>query len=253
MVTLPVAPRLPYVKTAIAAFDRQTHPNRELVIVVNGGDDEAREALLAYLGSLGRKDVRAVEVPGPAVPVGALRNVSFEEARGDVVCQWDDDDLYHPERVSRQLQAMTAADCEAAYLQEVMQYIPKAGALYWTNWAATEAKAHPGTLMARKDAGVRYDKQGRWAQLGEDLKVALDLEERGRVCRLAGQPHLFLYVNHGANSWDEAHLAMLTDRLAISKGLLSRREAQLREGLSAFQFGGPVQVCGANGPAFQIG
>ena len=46
---------------------------------------------------------------------------------------------------------------------------------------------------------------------------------------------------------------MLVRELAISRTLLARREAELRERLRAFDFGpGAVTVCGYNGVAFAI-
>jgi hypothetical protein len=66
-------------------------------------------------------------------------------------------------------------------------------------------------------------------------------------------PHLFLYVSHGSNSWDAGHHRMLASELAISRGLLKRRENEIREGLAPFDFGeGPVAIQGNNGLAFTI-
>ena len=70
---------------------------------------------------------------------------------------------------------------------------------------------------------------------------------------LEGAPHLYIYVSHAENSWDQGHHRMLADRLGLSQGLLRRREAALRDGLSVFDFGpGPVTVEGRNGPAFTL-
>jgi hypothetical protein len=70
---------------------------------------------------------------------------------------------------------------------------------------------------------------------------------------LAGAPHLYVYVSHGGNSWADDHHEMLDTRLGISRGLLLRREAQLREGLRPFDFGpGDVTVRGNNGSAFTL-
>ena len=65
------------------------------------------------------------------------RNISRESARGDIHCQWDDDDLHHPERLERQFDyLLLQAGCEAVCLQETMQFFPRARALYCTNWRA---------------------------------------------------------------------------------------------------------------------
>lgn len=208
--------------------------------------------MVAYIHALGRDDIRIVDPPG-YLTLGNLRNIAVDSARGEIICQWDDDDLYHPDRLTRQLQALRSGNFEAVYLQEVIQYFPRQRALYWTNWRATEAGAHPGTLMAWRDVPVLYPTRGEEARLGEDLCVALSLKMRGGVLRLDGQPHLFIYVSHGANSWRDGHHDMLAAQLAISRGLLLRREAELRENLRPFRFESDrLEVRGNNGLGFEI-
>jgi hypothetical protein len=70
---------------------------------------------------------------------------------------------------------------------------------------------------------------------------------------LADAPHLYVYVSHGANLWSDAHHRMWANMLAMSRGMLMRREAQIREGVGVFDFGpGPITVLGSNGPAFTL-
>lgn len=154
MVTLPVPERFEFCRRSIAAFCAQTLPRKKLVMVVNGGSDGARARLLEYVASLKRRDVRVITPPGQ-LNLGQLRNISVESATGDVLCHWDDDDLYHPERLERQVTALTTGDHEAVLLSEVVQYFPQTRSLYCTNWKATEAGGHPGTLMARRSADIR--------------------------------------------------------------------------------------------------
>ena len=254
MVTLPVRDRFVRMKQSIAGYLAQTHGRRELVVVLDGGTPEPTTAAIkAHLATLGRDDIRIHEVAGTRT-LGALRNFSGTRAVGEVVCQWDDDDLHHPERLQRQLAALVQSGAEGVCLQEVMQFFPADRSLYCTNWRATEAKAHPGTLMRWSRSEVHYPETGERARLGEDLDVVLQLQHRGAYNVLAGAPHLYVYVSHGGNSWDGGHHRMLADSLGLSRGLLSRRETALRQGLAPFDFGrGAVTVQGANGPAFVLG
>jgi glycosyltransferase involved in cell wall biosynthesis len=255
MVTLPVAGRLERLKQSVAGYLAQTHRRRELVVVVDGRTPapDPIAAIKAHLASLGRDDIRVVEPRGVRT-LGALRNVSMASARGDVFCQWDDDDLHHPLRLERQLAALAASHGRAVCLQEVMQFFAAERRLYCTNWRATEVKALPGTLMCRAASAIAYCETGEPADLSEDLELALRLIERDDYEVLAGEPHLYVYVSHGENSWADEHHRMLAARLGLSQGLLRRRAAALREGLAAFDFGpGPVTVQGANGPAFTVG
>jgi glycosyltransferase involved in cell wall biosynthesis len=253
MLTLASPARLPFLRRSIADYCVQTHGNRELVIVTDPGPTEAKTALAHHVATLGREDIRIIE-PSGVLSVGALRNFSQASARGEVFCQWDDDDMHHPERIERQLAALAGSGAEAVYLQEVMHFFPAERALYCDNWRASEYTVMPGTLMCRADAAIGYPQSGPNARLGEDSEVCGEFLRRGGLHPLAGAPHLFVYVTHGANNWDDSHHRMLADRLGVSPGLLRRREPALREGLRAFDFGADeVTVRGPSGLAFSLG
>src|SRR6185295_5725413 len=110
-----------------------------------------------------------------------------------------DDDRHHPQRIASQLSALNEAGCEAVCLQDVMHFFSRSRALYVTNWRATETKAHPGTLLCRRNHRISYPETGATASLGEDGAVLLEMMQRGGAHSLTGQPHLYIYVNHGAN------------------------------------------------------
>src|SRR5512135_2995391 len=105
MITKGANDRIDSVRRAVADYCRQSHPRRELVIVQSGGDAAARADLLIHVETLGRSDIRVFDEPESA-SLGALRNRAGALARGNVLCQWDDDDMYHPDRLSAQLAAM---------------------------------------------------------------------------------------------------------------------------------------------------
>jgi glycosyltransferase involved in cell wall biosynthesis len=252
MVTLPTPGRLASVRRSLAAYAAQTWPNRELVVVLDQGSDEDRAAVRRAARDLGRGDVRVVE-PAGALSLGALRNLSMSAALGELICLWDDDDLYHPERLAQQAAGLLASGRLASCLTEVMQFFPAERRLYLTNWGATPLEVKPAALIARRAALTPYPEAGPQARIGEDLVVLSELDARGGLHGHAGAPHLYVYVSHGLNTCGDDHHEMIADRLAISQGLLRRREAAVREGLEPFEFGaGPVSVEGRNGPAFVI-
>ena len=253
LVTLPVPERLACLRESVRAYCRQTYKEKELVIVFDGALPESRAAIFAFVDALERADIRIVELPEP-LSLGRLRNISRASARGEILCHWDDDDLHHPERLEQQFKALQASGREAVYLQEVMQFFPSSGTIYWTNWFATEAKGFPASLMCRGSADIKYPEEGPTSVRGEDLVVAAQLHARCGVHLLAGMPHLYVYVSHGQNTWPDDHHRMLATQLGISQGLLRRREAQLRNGLTAFDFGQEtIAVQGNNGLAFTLG
>jgi glycosyltransferase involved in cell wall biosynthesis len=253
MVTLPVAGRFDRLKQSLAGYLAQTYEPRELVIVANGGTREALAAIKAHVASLGRDDIRMVEPPGD-LTLGALRNISMKSARGEVVCQWDDDDLFHPERLERQFQALARSGAEACCLEQVMQFFTVERLLYCLNFRVGGQPVFQGSLMAWAHAQLVYPETGPLARLGEDTEVVGALLARGGLHALRDMAHLYVYVSHGANSWDDWHHRCVARYHGLSPGLLRRREAKLREELAVFDFGpGAVTVQGSTGPAFIIG
>jgi len=250
MVTSPRPERLEAMTGAVEAYTRQTHPDRELIVVIDNGEQRHRDAVAAAIAGFERRDIIVVMADRP-MKLGGLRNLSVDHSSGEVLCQWDDDDMHHPQRVARQLAAPARGDCSATLLQDLMLYDRPARKLYWTNWAATPATGHPGTLLCLRNAIQRYPEDGPDAHGSEDMAQLVALREKHAVDVVAGAPHLFVYVTHGLNISPPAHLTMLRDELSISRGLLQRREAALREGLSAFALEG-LTVEGSNGPAFTL-
>jgi len=253
MVTLPVPARLPWLRRSLASYCRQTHQRRELVIVMDQGAEEDRANVVSAVAALARTDIRIIPAKRK-MNLGGLRNISVQESRGSMICQWDDDDFYHPSRIERQLGGMREAGCPAGCLQEIMQYFPAERSLYLHNWRATPGQANPPTLLCEKSLGIQYPEEGPEANVSEDLFVLMRLRERCEVHCLAGEAHLYLYNCHGGNTTTSEFRQMLKDRLAVSKGMVLRREAELRAGLAAYDFGpGVVEVHGSNGLAFSIG
>jgi glycosyltransferase involved in cell wall biosynthesis len=252
MVTLPIPARLKFVKRSLAAYCNQIYGNRELVIVLDVGLVETRAEVIRFVNEMGRNDIRVIDPSGP-LTLGALRNISWREARGEFVCQWDDDDLYHPLRLERQLAALQESGSLSGCLQEVMQFFPASRRLFQTNWRATPPTAMPASLMCLKATPICYPETGTEARIGEDLVVLTQLQRLGRFHALSGAPHLYVYVSHGHNTYANSHHQMIAEELAVSQGLLRRRETALRQELADFDFGpGDVLVEGRNGPAFKI-
>jgi glycosyltransferase involved in cell wall biosynthesis len=252
MVALPVPERFVGLKRSVEDYLRQTWPKRELVIVLNGGEPTVAAAIRNHAAGLGRTDIRVVEPPDE-LPLGALRNISRAEARGGILCQWDDDDLYHPERLELQAAALIESGAEAICLEQVMQFFPDERLLYCDNFRSAPEGGFAGSIMSWASAPIDYPETGPGARLGEDTAVALQLKARGAFAVLSDHAHLYVYVSHGGNSWDDAHHRVIPSQHGFTQGLLRRREAAFRAGLAAIDFGsGPVTVQGSNGPAFII-
>jgi hypothetical protein len=202
---------------SIRFYTQQTWPEKELVIVTDG-PSQLRHSILRHVDSLGRTDVRCVFVDSPST-VGHLRNVSVEAASGEILCQWDDDDCYHPRRLEVQANHMTESRAEVSFLYDQLHYFEDTGELFWVDWSRQRTNAAdqgaPGTLMCRKTVGLRYPAEGRWSSLGEDAVVQVELYRRCKVVGLRGEGFLYTYVYHGQNSFDRQHHRMIVDRMSF--------------------------------------
>jgi glycosyltransferase involved in cell wall biosynthesis len=252
MVTMPVAKRLPMLERSIDAYCRQTFDTRELIIVVDSTSEEEAYQIRGYVAHLARDDIRVV-LPSKKLALGALRNLSWREAGGEFICQWDDDDLNHPSRIELQLSALRSSGKPACYLQEFMQYFPADLCLYKLNFGVSPDGVAVNTLMCLRKLAVRYPESGPESVRGEDKALITEIRRLGGYHAFSGVPYLYIYVSHGANTWDDGHHRMLADKMAVSKGLLKRSEASLRAGLAPFDFGAQVvTVMGRNGGAFTL-
>jgi glycosyltransferase involved in cell wall biosynthesis len=252
MVTQPLPERLPLLQRSISDYCRQSYLRRELVVVVDVCDPADAAPVRRVLESFGREDLRLV-LPPVKLSLGALRNLSWQAARGEVVCQWDDDDMNHPERLTWQWGALRESNMAACYLEQFMQFFPVERSLYRVNFRPSPDGVAVNTLMAARTLPVRYPEVGPTASLGEDAALLAMIRSGGGFHVLADEPCLFVYVSHGANTWDHKHHRMLVDMMGASQALLRRMEPALRTGLAPYDFGAdPVTVMGRNGPAFTL-
>ena len=176
---------------AIACFQDQTYENRELVIVV---DDPACE-LIPYVIRLQDDRIRLVEVPAGAKTLGELRNIAVASARGEYICQWDDDDLYAPERIQTQLAALLSTHASACVLRRWTLWWPDAKRL-----AISGVRLWEGSILALKRAMPPYP---AWRR-GEDTEMMVSLTRRERVLSIEA-PSLYVYVHHANNTFNQQH------------------------------------------------
>jgi predicted O-methyltransferase YrrM len=113
---MPTYNRRRFVPQAIAYFLRQDYASRELV-VVDDGDDAVEDLMpdddrIRYL----RLDHR--------LSIGSKRNLACEQARGEILVHWDDDDWSASWRISYQVGALLGADVDVSGSNNVLFWDP---------------------------------------------------------------------------------------------------------------------------------
>ena len=178
-------------RLAVECFQRQSYPNRELVIIDDGQTDD----LADYVAGLGDERIRMVRLASTDKTLGELRNAAVANARGDLVCQWDDDDLSDPDRLWWQVGVLNDSGAEACFLER--------WTILWSDGpriAIGTRRLWEGSMVARREVVVEYPALRR----GEDSPVAEAIVSRGTVA-LLDLPELYIYLVHGNNTFDAAH------------------------------------------------
>lgn len=252
MVTLD---RLTLAKRAIRSFAAQSYPERELVIVTDG-TSLFRQSLERYVSALGLDQVRFVWVDEERPALGRLRNISMDAAAGEIICQWDDDDYSHPERLTIQAGHMLRQSAAACLLTDHLHFIQEHRVLCWIDWtldgtSGGTAQLAPGTLMMLKDKRFRYPEDGPFARQGEDSVLLEALYHSVNVAPLPGAGHLWLYQYHGANTFSREHHYHLNSCRTSNAQLLENAE-KIREAARHYPIPKPYFVVGREGPAFVL-
>jgi glycosyltransferase involved in cell wall biosynthesis len=249
--------RVEMAKVAIAFYERQDYPKRNLVIV-SDSPDETFEPLAEHVRLLGRRDVKLVRVPVNIHSLGALRNISIAHANGDLICQWDDDDYYHPRRLTLQVTYMLNEKCNACFLTEQLQFVPDTRSLYWCDWENARIRnelpaAIPNTMLCERASTQPYPENGEYSARSEDVWFMQNLTKSCRVALLRNAAVLYVYVSHGKNTWDMRHHMGLVQVAGLGTVELLRRRRTLMSAMRYYPMKLPVVVRDYAGqPAYTI-
>ncbi|WP_164861485.1 glycosyltransferase family 2 protein [Microbacterium sp. CPCC 204701] len=175
----------PFLAEAIASVVAQTYSPWELIVVDNGVPDPA--PLHRLVAAIPRS--RVVHVP-PPVTVSLARNAGVAASEGALVVFLDDDDVWHPERLERQVRALAAKpEAPASYCGG--WHLDAEGRTIEPAWPAAPATAAEmlsrrkrmphicGAMMIRRLAFAESGGFSPELTMMEDFELALRLLQRG--------------------------------------------------------------------------
>ena len=191
--------RVDKLKRAIQCFQEQTYANKELVIICDDDDQET----IQFLESLDQEDI-SYEIceRNRFNTLGAIRNYSIQICNGEFFCQWDDDDWYHPNRLTTQYGFIEKSGKPATILSQ------------WTIYSEVDDKAYlsnirfwEGSILCRKDifsdSNIYLDvKRGE----EESLVRTLMLDDQVEI---GSAPDMYVYCYSGNNTWDDKHFTQI--------------------------------------------
>ena len=215
--------RLVELQRSIKSFACQSYADREHVIV-HDGDQKTHQQIQSLLDD-GSPDRSLLYRAETGQSLGELRNLSVQHANGSIICQWDDDDLYHPERLSVQYNHLRDTESDFCFLTDQLHWFEHLNQLYWDDW---NVESYPmnliqGTIMGSRQKMELYPALPK----GEDTPLVLNLVQKGcKITALSNFGYLYVYVYNGKNSWDFKHHFAISSWKRLNFGRL-KQESEL--------------------------
>ncbi len=182
-------------QNSIFAFRNQTYEQKEFIVV---SESQNRRSIIPLLTQRNEKFISAHGT------LGLLRNVAVAYARGKYIMQWDDDDLYHPERISlmiSDLLSRPAKKCALLYQWFIMDN--RSGHMFLS--AKRSYFGWEGSILAERSLlyncypNMTRSRDGRF---GEDFACVRTIAKR---CLRTNRPYLYVYVSHDGQTTTKEH------------------------------------------------
>ncbi|HEU5292938.1 MAG TPA: glycosyltransferase family 2 protein [Cyclobacteriaceae bacterium] len=183
--------RMLHLKNSIRCFQGQSYPNKELIIVYQG----ASKSITDFIKRESKRiKIKPVFLPRkPKLSLGELRNISIENASGDYVCTWDDDDWYHTDRLKIQVAGVLNNRHAASILNYIFIFDKSNKQAYFSKQRLWE-----GSILYRRDIypAIKYPPRSK----SEDAIFVYDIIRHRNIFPIV-HPGLYIYVFHGMNTW----------------------------------------------------
>lgn len=145
---------------ALPSILRQTVPVDEILIIMDGVDDEVYLDLLRRLPTDERIWVKNIDRPEYPQHPGDFwltqgwkaRNTGLDMATGDYIAPLDDDDEWTDDHIELLLGAINSTGADFAYGKAVTPW-----GQWYGHWPPSGANFTDGSQLYRRDLGYRYD------------------------------------------------------------------------------------------------
>ncbi len=224
-VVIPTYNRAAYIADAIASVRAQTHTPVELIVVDDGSTDDTPELLQGLAGE-GLRWLRQ-ENRGFA----AARNAGIAMASGALLAFLDSDDIWHADKLSRQITVFERApDTDAVYGQAEQFVSPELNQAERARLRHMDGRVALSptacSLLIRRAAFDRVGPFDESLRIGVDMDWYARLDEEQLTVVMLDEP-VFRRRLHRSNL-NLTHADEQPERLLVIKRALDRRRARAR-------------------------
>ncbi len=185
---MPTYDRRRFVPRAIAQFQNQDYPSKELIIV-----DDSTDPIFDLVPN--DPSIRLIRLPR-RMSVGAKRNLACENSAGEFIAHWDDDDWHAPHRLSCQAQHLFNSDASICGLKDLLFLDIRTGKAWKYSYPANQRPWLSGnSLLYRKEYWSAHHFSD--INVGEDSRFVWTADAR-RLLAVADADFHVGFI-HGAN------------------------------------------------------
>lgn len=173
-----------YLEEAIHSVLKQTYPKFELIIVDDGSLDNTGEVCRSYL-----RDPRVIYLFQPNGGLASARNMGIKASRHEHLCFLDDDDLYEPSKLSRQIDVfLDPIHKKTGLIYTGLKYIDESGRILGTKIHHAKGDIYEhlfygNTVCAPSSCMVKKSVFDRIGLFNESLKSCEDYEMWLRIAK----------------------------------------------------------------------
>lgn len=186
---MPTGNRKAFAMNAIRYFMEQSYNNKELIIIDDGEDDTAS------LISSKNTNIKYTKLTNK-MSVGEKRNIAIEQATGEVIVHWDDDDWISSDWLSTQVNTLLTSAADLVGIKKAYYYNPYLKKAWQYTYPTHYEKWVLGGSMCYKK---QLWKTNKFADMyvGEDSHFLSNIQDSAIIAH--DNSHLYVGIIHEEN------------------------------------------------------
>jgi glycosyltransferase involved in cell wall biosynthesis len=178
---------------SVRCFLEQDFEGAKELVIINTNPEAVASRFEWFMGL----EIREILLPQKELTLGDLRNISMEEAHGDLLIQWDDDDWHAPNRISWQLANYKAGKINILRQQYRLNLLTGRYGIADGRKCNSQFHGIIGTMF-HAPTEARYPSLGKAEDKEFLAKLPFHVQDN--------PPELYVRLYHGRNTWEEGHI-----------------------------------------------